>query len=122
MARPTLPCWRYDTFRTCCSMSLMAEGELFSRPLISRTVKPNSLYLKFSRCCGGVQCHATVIGRMPPEPAKVNEPFWQGNAEIATSTDLPGNSVPLDGLNIVVLLISLLALQLILAWESEVSL
>jgi hypothetical protein len=67
-----------------------------------------------------LQLQATFSGIVPPTPAKVKLPVWQGIEAMLTVTYPPGDNLPLAGLKVTPLRL-LLAVQLALLCELEVS-
>jgi hypothetical protein len=67
-----------------------------------------------------LQLQATFTSIVPPTPAKVKLPLWQGIEAMLTVTDPPGDNLPLAGLKVTPLRL-LLAVQSALLCELEVS-
>src|SRR5256885_637852 len=108
-------------------MFCLAACELASRALISPAMMVMGWRLR-SNCTGiGRQLHMMVTGLMSLVPWtlglpwKVNEPVWQGMAEMVMDTWTLGVSTPLAGLNMISGLMSLRADQLRGPIESGVS-
>jgi len=47
-----------------------------------------------------VHLHQAVTGCIPPDPAKVNAPCWQGIPLMVTLVEFPGESSPLAGVKL----------------------